>query len=104
MKAFLCSAAIALAAPLAGCGGAALFVEHPLPESAAVDAAPWPRLVDTPTAPPKGTYTAAVPDPAVGVATATDLHQAARDAAARAVELEAPVIDDASARQLGKAE
>jgi hypothetical protein len=66
MNGFLCSATFLLLASLAGCGGPKLFTAHPVPESPQVADAPWPRLVDTPEAPAKGTFGAGVPDPAVG--------------------------------------
>ena len=88
------AAAVAMAA-LAGCGTVELFGKYDLPESPEVAAAPWPRLVDTPPAPPVGVYTAAVPDPAEGVLAQRDLAAAAAGANARAAELSAPVIGDA---------
>lgn len=92
-------AALALATLLAGCGSARLFSGTAQPESPDVAEAPWPRLVDTPEAPPPGTYTAAVPDPAVGVATVVELSEAARAGARRAAALE-PVLSEAERRRL----
>ena len=97
MKPFICGSILLL---LAGCGSAKLFNAHPVPESETAAAAPWPRLVDTPAAPPKGTYTAEVPDPAEGVATAAQLGLAAGDAATRAAALNAPVLTEAERRRL----
>ena len=100
MNGFLCSAAILLLVPLAGCGSARLFGALPVAESASASEAPWPRLVDTPEAPPKGSYSAAVPDPAQGVAMAAQLGIAASDAAVRAEALNAPVLTEAERRRL----
>jgi hypothetical protein len=92
---------LALAALAAGCGSARLFTGIALPESPEVAAAPWPRLVDTPEAPPPGSYTADVPDPAQGVAVTVELGEAAREAAGRARALEGPVLGEADRRRLG---
>ena len=100
MNGLLCSAAFLLLASLAGCGSAKLFGAHPVPESAIATDAPWPRLVDTPKAPAKGTYSETVPDPAVGVAASAQLGIAANDAAARAEALRAPVLTEAERRRL----
>lgn len=91
---------LTVAAALAGCGTARLFSGLPAPESPDVAEAPWPRLVDTPAAPPPGTYTEAVPDPARGVATVVGLGEAARAATLRAEALEAPVLTEAERRRL----
>ena len=96
-------AALILAALLAGCGTARLFTGTEMPESPEVAKAPWPKLVDTPDAPPPGTYTEAVPDPAIGVATVVELSEAARRAEARAEELAPPVLSEADRRRLGRA-
>ena len=61
---------------LAGCGGDGLFRTYDLPESPDVATAPWPRLVDTPPAPPTGSP--AAPDPAEGRAVAAELETEAR--------------------------
>jgi hypothetical protein len=100
MNGFLCSAAILLLVSLAGCGSAKLFSAHPVPESPGIAEAPWPRLVDTPEAPAKGSYGAGVPDPAVGVAATVELGLAARDAAERAEALNQPVLTEAERRRL----
>jgi hypothetical protein len=98
MSRFCCSAQIVAAAlfaalpgTLAGCGTRALFHTYDLPENPSVAAAPWPKLIDTPAAPPVGVYTPAVPDPAAGVLAQSDLAAAGAAADARAAELAAPV-------------
>ena len=98
---FLCTAAFLLL-PLAGCGSAKLFRSHQMPESPGVAEAPWPQLVDTPSAPPVGSYSDAVPDPARGAAAMAVLNQEAQDSAARAEALSAPVLSEAELRRLGK--
>ena len=100
MNGFLRSAAFLLMASLAGCGSAELFGAHAVPESPGVGEAPWPRLVDTPAAPAKGSYGAGVPDPAVGVAMTVELGLVARDAAERAEALNRPVLTEAERRRL----
>ncbi len=85
---------------LAGCGSAQLFSDHPDPETPGVAEAPWPRLVDTPEAPAKGTYGAGVPDPAAHVAERVELEHTARDAAVRAEVLAEPVLTEAERRRL----
>ncbi len=82
----------ALAAGLSSCGSVAIFGEYDIPESPQVAVAPWPKLVDTPAAPPVGTYTAAVPDPAEGVLTQADLGAAGAEANARGAGLAAPIV------------
>jgi hypothetical protein len=79
---------------LSGCGTVGLFGKYEIAESADVAAAPWPRLVDVPEAPPVGEYTRDVPDPAEGVLVQADLTAAAASASARAAELSRPVISD----------
>lgn len=96
---FLCASAF-LPLLLAGCGSAGLFKAHDLPESPDVADAPWPRLADTPAAPPAGAFGAGVPDPAAGAAASSDLAQVTRDAAARAQALSAPVLSEAERRRL----
>ncbi len=102
MNGFLCSAVFLLMVSLAGCGSAKLFSANPVPESPGVAEAPWPRLVDTPEAPAKGSYGAGVPDPAVGVATTGELGLAARDAAERAEVLAEPVLTEAERSRLAR--
>ncbi len=79
-----------------------LFGEYDLPEDPAVADAPWPRLVDTPTPPTVGSYSASVPDPKNGARTQTDLATAAVSAESRAQELSAPVISDEEKTRLLK--
>lgn len=79
-------------ASLGACGSASLFRSYDVPESAGVQDAPWPRLVDVPSAPPPGDYSAAVPDPAQGVALETDFAEITDDAARRAEILSQPVL------------
>jgi len=98
---FLCAAAVLLLS-LTGCGSAKLFRSHQIPESPGVAEAPWPQLVDTPAAPPPGTYTDSVPDPARGAAATAVLTQEAQESAARAEALSAPVLSEADLRRLGK--
>ena len=100
MNGFFRVAAVLLVASLAGCGSAGLFRDFSVPESPSVEEAPWPRLVDTPAAPSVGTYTEDVPDPAIGVATVTQLSLAAEDAAARAEALKEPALTEAERRRL----
>ncbi len=100
MNGYLCSAAFLLLVSLTGCDSAKLFDAHTIPESPGVAEAPWPRLVDTPEAPAKGTYGPGVPDPAVGIATTVELGLAARDAAERAETLAEPVLTEAERRRL----
>ena len=80
---------------LSGCGTVELFGKYDVPESPEVASAPWPRLVDTPEAPPVGAYSLAVPDPAQGVVAQSDLAAAAGRANDRAAELSQPVIGEA---------
>lgn len=103
-RASLARAALALmvTAALAACGTARLFTGTQMAESPGVAEAPWPRLVDTPEAPPPGTWTEDVPDPAVGVATVVELTEVARSGAARAETLAPPVLTEADRRRLGR--
>ena len=77
---------------LAGCGTSELFGEYAIPESPEVAAAPYPRLVDVPAAPPVGEYTAAVPDPAEGARTLSDLSTTAAVADVLARDAAGPVV------------
>ena len=81
-----------VATVLSGCGTIEIFGQYDLPESPDVEAAPYPRLVDTPSAPAQGEYTAAVPDPVNGARTQADLGANAVVASVRARELAEPVI------------
>ena len=87
--------AVVTAAPLAGCGTIGLFGAYDLPEGPHIAAAPWPRLIDTPAAPPVGVYSAAVPDAATAALAERELGAAAAAADARAAALSGPVISDA---------
>ena len=94
MSQWCCSAqivAVALSSGLAGCGTIALFGKYDIPQRPEVAAAPWPKLIDTPNAPPVGTYTPAVPNPAEGAATLSDLSVAGTAANVRAAQLAAPL-------------
>jgi hypothetical protein len=99
MSRFCCTAQIVAAlagvVALSGCGTVELFGKYDLPESPHVASAPWPRLIDTPDAPPVGVYSPAVPDPAEGALAQTDLGAAAARANTRAVALAQPVIGEA---------
>lgn len=92
--------ATALLSALPGCGTSDLFGAYDAPESADVEATPYPRLVDTPEAPPPGVYTAAVPDPAQGYAALAELGLAAQEANAKATLLAGPIISDAEREAL----
>jgi len=96
-------AAVILSAALAGCGSTALFGKYPEVESPEVADAPWPRLVDTPEAPPPGRYTPAVPDPARGYAAEIALGAAARAAGARAAAIAPPILSEEERRRLRRA-
>ena len=88
---------------VSGCGTVELFGTYDLPESPSVEATPYPRLVDTPTAPAAGSYTAAVPDPGDGARAQTDLAVAAAQAQVRAAELAGPVIPPAEKARIARA-
>ena len=92
MKRLCCTAQFVAALALAGCGTVEVFGRYDLPESAEVEATPYPRLVDTPTAAARGEYSAAVPDPAAGARQQTDLSAEAVVANAQARALAEPVI------------
>ena len=94
MKRLCCTAQFVAALALAGCGTVEIFGRYDLPESPAVEATPYPKLVDTPTAPARGEYTAAVPNPADGARNQADLSAQAVVADARARALSGPVISD----------
>lgn len=86
---------------LGGCESFRLFNDYETAESADVEAAPWPRLVDVPPAPPPGTFTEAVPDPVQGIAVQTELSLAASGAGTRRSDLAAPVLAEADRERLG---
>ena len=79
---------------LAGCGSIELFGAYDLPEDQQVTDTPWPKLVDTPSAPAPGNFSAEAPDPANGNRTQADLATAAVYAEGRAKALSGPVITD----------
>jgi len=85
---------------LGGCGTVQLFGTYDLPEEPHVANAPWPRLVDTPAAPPAGSYSAAVPDPAKGAATQASLATEAAVAAVRAERIATPIMTDEERAEL----
>ena len=93
MKRLCCTAQIVALALLSGCGTVELFGKYDLPEGPDIESAPWPKLSDTPAAPPVGTYTDKVPDPATGIAIQIDLAAAGAAAAKEAEALAEPVID-----------
>ena len=95
-----CTAQFVAVLVLSGCGTVGLFGQYDLPEDPAVQAAPWPRLVDTPGAPAAGEYSAAVPDPAQGTATTQSLRTEAALAEVRARELANPVMTDEERAEL----
>lgn len=87
---------------LTGCGTSELFGTYDLPESPDVAAAPWPRLVDTPTPLPQGSFGPGFPDPAQGVAVVSDLSAVAAVSAERAALLGQPVISEEGLRRLNR--
>ncbi|MEM7061179.1 MAG: hypothetical protein AAF557_26675 [Pseudomonadota bacterium] len=107
MKRICCTAqfvaALALVATVSACGTVEIFSTYDLPESETVADAPWPRLVDTPTAPPPGEFSAQVPDPAVGERIQVDMAAAAVAAEARAKALAGPVIPAADRARIDRA-
>jgi hypothetical protein len=88
---------------LAGCGTVGLFGTYEAPESEDVAAAPWPRLVDVPEAPPPGTHGPAVPDPAEGRRILEELGLRADLAGAEAARLSAPLLSEAERARLAAA-
>lgn len=77
--------------PLVACGDPGIFDRVAPKVRAEVRAADWPRLADTPPAPPAGVYSAATPDPAIGEATRIDLAIAAETAERRREAVSGPV-------------
>ena len=100
MNGFSSTAAFMLLAALGGCASASLFGADLVPESPGVAEAPWPVVVDTPSALPPGAYDASAPDPAVGIAATAVLGLIAVDAASRAEALGGPVLTEAERRRL----
>ncbi len=80
-----------LALVTAACGDPEIFDRVAAPESSAVAAAPYPRLADTPPAPPVGVYNTASPDPARGDAVLIDLAAEAESSERRREAVEGPV-------------
>ena len=95
-----CTAQFVAALLLAGCGTVEVFGKYDLPEDPSVESTPYPRLVDTPTAPAVGEYSAAVPDPERGAGVTRDLTTEAALASVRARELSAPILSDAERNAL----
>ena len=96
-------AALAVAGVLTSCGTIEIFGKYDLPEGEGVAEAPWPRLADTPTAPPVGEYSAEVPDPADGTRIHVDMAAAAVAAEAKARALQGPVISEADQARIDRA-
>lgn len=94
--------AMAVTAALAGCEGFRVMNDYETAESPDVAAAPWPRLVDVPQAPPPGSYSAAVPDPTRGEALRAALLAKARAAAIRREDLAGPVLAEDEAARLSR--
>ncbi|MEM6933155.1 MAG: hypothetical protein AAF526_06140, partial [Pseudomonadota bacterium] len=84
-----------------GCGTIGLFGTYDVEESAGVSESEWPLLVDVPDAPEVGSYSRAVPDPAIGIALESDLGQVTAAADERAQRLTAPVLTDEDRAELG---
>lgn len=95
-------ATTALPLLISACGTVELFGTYDVPERPETAEAPWPRLVDVPEAPPAGSYSATVPDPATGVALRLDLEAAAASQNAAARRLDGPVLTEADRRALGR--
>ncbi len=75
----------------AACGDPGIFDRVAAPESASVADATYPKLADTPAAPPLGVYTAAAPDPANGDTALIELASEAESQEARRKAVEGPV-------------
>ena len=76
---------------LVACGDPDIFDRVSPERSEAAKSAEWPKLADTPPAPPLGVYTEAAPDPAVGEAVQIDLAVSAENAEARRAAVAGPV-------------
>jgi len=98
MKRLCCTAQfvalLVAGATLTACGSVELFGRYDLPESPGVAEAPFPRLIDTPSAPPPGEFSAAVPNPETGTQTLSDLTSRQVVADVRATQTSRPVISD----------
>lgn len=79
-----------LVASLSGCVGTGPEIFKRMPPNRAA-AADWPRLADTPPAPPPGVYTASAPDPAQGEAVEAELSVALAEAERRRAAVSGPV-------------
>ncbi len=75
----------------AACGDPEIFDRVAASESASVADAAYPKLADTPAAPPLGVYTAATPDSANGDAALIELALEAESQEARRKTVEGPV-------------
>lgn len=80
-----------LAILTAACGDPEIFDRVAAPESPDVAAAAYPKLADTPPAPPAGVYTAATPDPAMGDAVLIELAAEGESSEQRRKAVEGPV-------------
>lgn len=89
------AAAAVLVAGLSGCESFRLFNDYRTAESPSVEAAPYPRLIDVPQAPPKGQFSAAVPDPATGGRIESALGVETALATERRERVAAPVLTEA---------
>ncbi|MEM7547402.1 MAG: hypothetical protein AAF367_17875 [Pseudomonadota bacterium] len=78
-------------APLVACSDAEIFDRVAGPRSEVTTTADWPKLAEVETPPPPGTYTEAMPDPAIGDATQIELSVAAESADIRRKAVEGPV-------------
>ena len=76
---------------LVACGDVDIFDRVAPPPSDAARSADWPKLAETPEAPPLGVYTAAAPDPAIGESVQIDLAVSAETAEARRIAVSGPV-------------
>jgi hypothetical protein len=85
---------------LAGCDSFRLFNDYTVVESPDVATAPWPELVDTPTPPPPGEFSSAVPDPMVGQTTQQVLTALAEQAQRRREATAGPLLTEAERARL----
>ncbi|MEM7270176.1 MAG: hypothetical protein AAF401_13130 [Pseudomonadota bacterium] len=83
--------AVILAMFTAGCGDPEIFDRVAAPESEGVESASYPKLADTPAAPPLGVATASAPDPANADAIQIELAAEAETAETRRKKVEGPV-------------
>ena len=80
-----------LALLTAACGDPEIFDRVAAPESPEVASAPYPKLADTPSAPPVGGYTSATPDPANGDTALIELATEVETSERRRKAVEGPV-------------